>query len=91
MVRVVYGKGGLYCDVVGWGRRHEHGAASINSLIPCHVERRDARIIASRSRNIPMQPMGTKPQQGILPMQLVLTFLALCVTVRFTSSGSTSS
>jgi hypothetical protein len=66
-LKMTEGEGGLYCDVVGWGDSHYDGAASINSLIPCHVERRDARIIASRSRNIPRMLVVTTQIQAFSP------------------------
>ena len=37
------------------------------ALKPCHVERRDARTIASRSRNIPRTLTAPRQLQGILP------------------------
>ena len=45
----------------------------VNALKPCHVERRDARNIASRSRNIPRTLTAPRQPQAVLPG----TFLSL--------------
>jgi hypothetical protein len=71
------------------GDSHYDGAASINSLIACHVERRDARIIASRSRNIPRMLVVTTQIRGVLSGLPCQKLAAFQLQVLLAGSGGT--